>query len=148
MAVSQPGTRKPPTPSHEEGEGAFSYPAHITLSDGAERYLHQLGIDLALGSVEIRQLSPALRQLYIFAFEQGAASRQPEVDLANNDADRLYAEVCRRPPSRDGTDIDTFLQAQKHRGEAAAAARAEQMRAYIGGRSSDRYSDLSGTETS
>lgn len=147
MAVSQPGTRKPPTPSREEGEGAFSYPAHITLSDGAERYLHQLAVDLALGTVELRQLSPALRQLYVFAFEQGAASRQPELDLVNNDADRLYAEVCRRPPAPGGDNLDTFLRAQKHRGTAAAATRAAEMRAYLGGDPTDRYPDHSETET-
>ena len=130
MAVSQSGTRKPPDPHHED-EGAFSYPDHISLSPHAERYLHQLAIDLAAGAVELRQLPPSLTQFYVFAFEQGSASRQAEVDRANDDADRLYAEVCRRPPSRDHETTEAFLQAQKHRGAAAAAKRAAEIRAQI-----------------
>lgn len=111
--------------------GAFSYPDHIVLSPPAERYMHRLALDLAAGGVELRQLPPSLRQFYVFAFEQGSASRQPEVDRANDDADRLYAEVCRRPPSRDHETTEAFLQAQKHRGAAAAAKRAAEIRAQI-----------------
>lgn len=131
MAVSQSGTRKPPDPRQNEGEGAFSYPDTIELSPAAERYMHQLAIDLTAGVVELRQLPPSLRQFYVFAFEQGSASRQPEVDQANDDADRLYAEVCRRQPSRDHETTNAFLEAQKHRGAEAAARRAAQIRAQI-----------------
>jgi hypothetical protein len=130
VAVGQSGTRKPPDP-HDEDEGAFSYPDHITLSPQAERYMHQLAIDLAAGAVELRQLPPSLTQFYVFAFEQGSASRQTEVDRANDDADRLYAEVCRRPPSRDHQRIEVFLEAQKHRGAEAATRRAAEIRTQI-----------------
>ncbi|KQR34793.1 hypothetical protein ASF75_03245 [Curtobacterium sp. Leaf154] len=130
MAVGQSGTRKPPDP-HYEDEGAFSYPDSIELSPAAERYMHQLAIDLTAGVVELRQLPPSLRQFYVFAFEQGSASRQPEVDHANDDADRLYAEVCRRQPSRDHETTNAFLEAQKHRGTEAAAKRAAAIRAQI-----------------
>lgn len=130
MAVGQSGTRKPPDPLPED-EGAFSYPDHITLSPRAERYMHQLAIDLAAGAVELRQLPPSLTQFYVFAYEQGSASRQAELDLANDDADRLYAEVCRRPPARDHQRIEVFLEAQKHRGAEAAAKRAAEIRAQI-----------------
>ncbi|WP_156463756.1 hypothetical protein [Curtobacterium sp. Leaf154] len=93
--------------------------------------MHQLAIDLTAGVVELRQLPPSLRQFYVFAFEQGSASRQPEVDHANDDADRLYAEVCRRQPSRDHETTNAFLEAQKHRGTEAAAKRAAAIRAQI-----------------
>ena len=131
MAVGKSGTRKPPDPRQNEDEGAFSYPDTIELSPAAERYMHQLAIDLTAGIVELRQLPPSLRQFYVFAFEQGTASRQPEVDRANHDADRLYAEVCRRQPSRDHETTNAFLEAQKHRGAEAAAKRAAALRAQI-----------------
>jgi hypothetical protein len=112
--------------------GVFSYPAVIRISPEAEKYLHQLAVDLVAGAVEFRQLSPALRQLYVFVYEQGRASRQPELDRANAEADRLYADLARRPPSRDQQDIEAALETQKHRGAAAAATRAAEIRASIG----------------
>jgi hypothetical protein len=130
MAVSE-FNREAPTSTSEAG--AFSYPDQIKLSPAAERYLHQLAVDVVAGAVEFRQLSPALRQLYVFAYEQGRTSRQPELDRTNAEADRLYAEVVRRPPARDQHDIDAALDAQKHRGAAAAATRAAEIRAAIGG---------------
>ncbi len=138
MAVGQSDRDAPTSPVEA---GAFSYPDHITLSPHAERYMHQLAIDLAAGAVELRQLPPSLTQFYVFAFEQGSTSRQAEVDRANDDADRLYAEVCRRPPSRDHETTEAFLQAQKHRGAEAAAKRAAELRAYLGGDSSNRYTE-------
>lgn len=136
MAVTR-SERDAPTSTTEAG--AFSYPDQIALSPQAERYMHQLAIDLAAGVVELRQLSPALRQLYVFAHEQGRASRQPEVDRANDDADRLYAELCRRQPSRNHESINTFLEAQKHRGAEAAAKRAAEIRASLSGDLDARY---------
>jgi hypothetical protein len=138
MAVSQ-SDREAPTSTQEAG--AFSYPDQIKLSPAAERYLHQLAVDVVAGAVEFRQLSPALRQLYVFAYEQGRTSRQPELDRANAEADRLYADLARRPPSRDQQGIDATLEAQKHRGAAAAATRAAEMRARIGGTSRVRPSE-------
>lgn len=129
MALSQ-SDRDAPTSSEA---GAFSYPDHIKLSPHAERYLHQLAVDLAVGVVSLQQLSPALTQLYVFAYEQGAASRQPEIDLANDDADRLYAEVCRRPPAKDHQTTEVFLEAQKHRGAAAVAKRRAEIHTQIYG---------------
>ncbi|MBT2501418.1 hypothetical protein [Curtobacterium sp. ISL-83] len=129
--MSHSGTRKPPTPQQNEGEGAFSYPAQIRLTPHAERYLHQLATDLAAGFVEFAQLSPALRELHVFAFEQGRASLQPELDHANAEADRLYAELVRRPPSRDQDSLNASLEALKHRGAEAAAKRAAEIRAQI-----------------
>lgn len=128
MAVGQ-SDRDAPTSLVEAG--AFSYPDHITLSPQAERYMHQLAIDLAAGAVELRQLPPSLTQFYVFAFEQGSASRQAEIDYVNSEADRYYAEMCRRPPARDHQTIEAFLEAQKHRGAAAAAKRAAEIRAQI-----------------
>lgn len=136
MAVGQSDRDAPTSPADV---GAFSYPDQLKLSLHAERFLHQLAIDLASGVVELRQLPPSLRQFYVFAFEQGSASRQPEIDQANDDADRLYAEVCRRQPSREHETTNAFLKAQKHRGAEAAAKRAADIRAHMGGHPSDRY---------
>lgn len=128
MAVDRPETTERPISSEV---GRFSYPDQIALSPHAERYLHQLAVDLMAGAVEFRQLSPALRQLYVFAYEQGKASQQPELDRVNAEADRLYADLARRPPSRDQQHIDAALEAQKHRGAEAAAKRAAEIRAQI-----------------
>jgi hypothetical protein len=95
--------------------------------------MQQLAIDLTAGVVELRQLPPSLTQFYVFAYQQGAASRQPDIDRANDEADRLYAEICRRPPSRDQTSLDDALEAQKHRGTTAAAKRAAEIHAQIYG---------------
>jgi hypothetical protein len=116
VAVSQSDREALATPA-----GAFSYPDHITLSPGAERYLERLAVDLELGNVELRQLSPALTQLYVLAFERGAASRQGELDAANADADRLYAEVCRRTPPR--TEAKSFSELLRARGDDEGADR-------------------------
>lgn len=127
MALSQ-SEREGPTSIEV---GPFSYPDRIALSPAAERYMQQLAIDLTAGVVELRQLPPSLTQFYVFAHQQGAASRQHEIDRANDDADRLYAEICRRPASRDQESLDDALKAQKHRGAAAAAKRAAEIRAQI-----------------
>lgn len=61
------------------------------------------------------------------------------LEQAERDADRYYAEMCRRPPSRDHATIEEFLAAQKHRGAEAAAKRAAEIRAEMGGSASDRW---------
>lgn len=135
MAVER-SERKAPA-SHEVG--AFSYPDQITLSDAAEAYLHRLAVDLAAGVVEFRQLPPALRVLHVFAYEQGRASAAVELARLRAEADRLYAEVVRRPPSRIADSLEDSLKAIKHRGTQAAEQRAAEIRAYIGGDRTDRY---------
>ncbi|MEK6312463.1 MAG: hypothetical protein V4755_17350, partial [Curtobacterium sp.] len=112
--------------------GAFSYPDQITLSPAAEAYLHRLADDLAAGVVEFRQLPPALRALHVFAYEQGRASAAAELERLSAEADRLYAEIVRRPPSRDTDSLNASLEAIKHRGTQAAEQRAAEIRAYIG----------------
>lgn len=108
-----------------------NYPPRIRLTMGAERYLEQLGQDLVTGGVELHQLPPALLQFYVFAFEQGRASAptQQQVGQAHAEADRLYAEVCRRIPPK--TDWQSFAELSRIRGEAERAERAEQRAAYI-----------------
>jgi hypothetical protein len=106
------------------------YPESIKISLGAERYLEQLGADLLTGEVELHQLSPALLQLYTFAFEQGRASVMPALEKANADADRLYAEVCRRIPPKQN-DHQSFAALSRIRGEEERAQRAEERTAYI-----------------
>lgn len=136
MAVER-SDREAPTSSLEAG--AFSYPDQITLSDAAEVYLQRLAVDLAAGIVEFRQLPPALRALHVFAYEQGRASARAELARLSAEADRLYAEVVRRPPSRAADSLEDSLKAIKHRGTQAAEQRAAEIRAYIGGDRTDRY---------
>ena len=116
-----------------------AYPAHIVLSGDAELYLDRLGLDLASGAVDYQQLPASLRQFYALAYEAGRASLQPALDQANHDADRLYTEVCRRPPSSDHRTLDEHLAAQRHRGAEAARQRAAALREHIGGSDQDRY---------
>lgn len=104
---------------------AFTYPDRISLSPGAERYLEQLGVDLLSGRVDAWQLPPSLLQLFTFAYEEGKASRQLEVDALNQEADRLYAEMCRRipPPQRESK---SFADLSRTRGDTERAERHEQ----------------------
>ena len=104
---------------------AVVYPDRIRLSAGAERYLEQLGVDLVTGAVEAWQLPPSLLQFFTFAYEQGKASRQAEVDGLNDEADRLYAEMCRRipPPQRESK---SFADLSRIRGDHERAERHEQ----------------------
>lgn len=76
------------------------YPAKIRLSDSAEAYIAGLAVDLALAEIELHQLPAALLEFWSFAYENGRGSRQTELDRANADADRYYAEMCRRPAPR------------------------------------------------
>jgi hypothetical protein len=103
---------------------AVFYPDRIRLSLGAERYLEQLGVDLAMGTVNAWQLPPSLLQFFTFAYEQGKASRQAEVDALNHEADRLYAEICRRLPPRQ--DYRSYSELSRIRGEHERARRHEQ----------------------
>ena len=108
---------------------AVFYPDRIRLSPGAERYLERLGMDLVSGGVEAWQLPPSLLQFFTFAYEQGKASRQAEIDALNDAADRLYAEMCRRtPPKR---DYQNYADLCRIRGETARAERHEQYMAQI-----------------
>jgi len=54
---------------------------------------------LLTGEVELWQLPPALLSFFEYGYIAGAASRQAEVDRISWTADRLYLEVCRRPPA-------------------------------------------------
>jgi hypothetical protein len=108
---------------------AVVYPDRIRLSAGAERYLEQLGVDLVTGAVEAWQLPPSLLQFFTFAYEQGKASRQAEVDSLNDEADRLYAEMCRRIPPRH--EYQNYADLCRLRGEHARAERHEKYMAAI-----------------
>lgn len=86
------------------GSARSSFPAQITLSDPAERYLSKLADALVTGSVELWQLPPSLMALYAFAHEAGVdtgkQSRQPEIDRLNAEADRLYLRAYHTPEQR------------------------------------------------
>lgn len=83
---------------------------------------------------------------YMVGFQMAApellaevASLRARLEQAEHDADRYYAEMCRRPPARDHATIEEFLAARKHRGAEAAAKRAAAIRAEIGGTASDQW---------
>jgi hypothetical protein len=54
----------------------------------------------------------------------GWSTRQPEIDALNREADRLYAEVCRRRPPRQPEDV-THAELCRRRGEYNRAERNE-----------------------
>lgn len=56
-----------------------------------ERLIESVSVGLVSGQTELWELSPALLEFHTFAFEEGARSRQPEIDRASADADRYYA---------------------------------------------------------
>ena len=67
------------------------YPRKIRLSDTAEEYIADLAVDLMLAEVELHQLSPALLELYTYAFEAGrSVSRQDEIDRLRWERDLWY----------------------------------------------------------
>jgi len=96
------------------------------------------------------ELDDQQRQVYEAGFMMGYQLAAPtlvaevmelraRLEQAEHDADRYYAEMCRRPPARDHARIEEFLAAQKHRGAEAAANRAAEIRAEIGGNASDQW---------
>ncbi len=68
------------------------YPRKIQLSDTAETYIAALAVDLLLDELQLGQVPWSLRQLWEFGYQTGRESRQPEIDQANADADRLRWE--------------------------------------------------------
>jgi hypothetical protein len=101
-------------------------------------------------NVRTWELDDQQRQVYEAGFMMGyqlAAPTLPaevmelraRLEQAERDADRYYAEMCRRPPARDHATIEEFLAAQKHRGAEAAAKRAAEIRAEIGGSAVDQW---------
>ena len=73
----------------------------IVLSQPAESYLSQLATSLELGTVETWQLSPALAELYWFAFLAGSKKSDAEIARLEFECDRLYmfAYNAPTPPS-------------------------------------------------
>ena len=90
---SRPGEKA--TNPNENSSQATTYIGH-TVENQLDRILWQL----ILGEVELHELTPALAAWWTLAHESGRASRQAEIDHANSEADRYYAEVCRRPAPR------------------------------------------------
>ncbi|CAN5213285.1 hypothetical protein BH09ACT6_BH09ACT6_05890 [soil metagenome] len=65
----------------------------IRISTAADEFISRLGEDLVVGKVELWQLPSSLFEFWNLAWSEGAASRQPEIDQANADADRLYQQL-------------------------------------------------------
>ena len=109
----------------------YRYPNRIRLTPKAEQYLSQLAIDLITGHLELYQLSPALLDFHTFAWEQGRQSRQWEIDALNYTADRLYREMCRRPPARPPISHDqpSYADLERFRGHPERAAEIDETNA-------------------
>ncbi|MFN3706962.1 hypothetical protein [Microcella sp.] len=92
-----------------------TYPLRIRLSARAETYISMLVDDLIVGNVELYQLPTPLADLYNLGHHQGVASIQPLLDQARWDADRYYAEMCRRRPVPypDGPSFATLQQRRR-----------------------------------
>lgn len=100
-AESRPAKAAPEV--HAGGLNSFDstavrrYPAQIVLTDVAETWLENLAVDLCLGRVELRQLSPALLALYTAAYEHGRTSRDLDIASLEALADRHYLRAYNSP---------------------------------------------------
>lgn len=104
---------------------AVVYPRFITLSATAEGYLDQLGVDLIAGNVELSQCPPSIRQLFVFAWTQGSASRQAEVDRSESDANRLYKALYNPRPKMNPNRL-SYADLERRRGNPERAVQIEQ----------------------
>ncbi len=79
----------------------MGYTEQIVLSTKAEAFIAQLATDLAMGAVESRQLSPALREFYWLSFWAGHATHNVEcarqIENLNAENDRLYLRAWNKP---------------------------------------------------
>ncbi|AZZ52813.1 hypothetical protein [Rathayibacter festucae] len=62
-----------------------------------ETGLHQALTDVLDGRLGLHQLTPALAGFWTIAYDQGRASRQPEIDRLQAEADRLYLRANNTP---------------------------------------------------
>lgn len=81
-----------------------AYPSRIVISDGAERYITQLLLDLENGDAELAQLPPSLFDFYVSAHDAGAATSAPRiaalqarVAYLEAECDRLYLYAHNTP---------------------------------------------------
>ena len=76
------------------------------------------------------ELSDRERRIFDAGFHHGyalgASSRQPEIDALNHEADRYYAEMCRRPAPRTPEHI-SYTELCRRRGEHERAERNEEL---------------------
>jgi hypothetical protein len=97
----------------------------IRLSETAEAYLDQLGVDLALGTVEYMQLPPSLKQFYWFAWLDGNAnSTSPRIRKLDQECDRLYDLAFGDRPLYDANQ-KSFADLERIRGHHDSAERYE-----------------------
>lgn len=86
----------------------------IVLSTRAEEYLSQLAVDLELGVVGTWQLSPALAQLYWFAYFAGTRRASTELARLSFECDRLYMFAF-NPPTPPSPSAITFEELEQRR---------------------------------
>jgi hypothetical protein len=69
---------------------------------------------------------------FLTGYALGQASRQAQLDQANRDADRYYAEMCRRPAPREKEQV-SYAELCRRRGDYERAERNEaQLRELFG----------------
>jgi hypothetical protein len=95
----------------------------MTLTRSAEQAVPDTATD-----VRVDELTDQERLIFEAGFMHGyslaAAGRQAEIDALNWEADRLYAEVCRRPAPRQPEGV-TYAELCRRRGENDRAERNE-----------------------
>ncbi|ALD13133.1 hypothetical protein [Clavibacter capsici] len=79
------------------GPRETTYAERITLPPAAEAYLEQLGTDLLMERVGVHQLSPALSQLFWFAWQSGRDSLRPTIECLLSDRERYYLLAFNTP---------------------------------------------------
>lgn len=83
-------------PDTGKGLTASPVPADIgiiRISAEANAFIDQWASDLLQDRLQVWQLPPGLQAFWTLAYDEGARSRQLEIDRANTDADRLYARL-------------------------------------------------------
>lgn len=68
----------------------------ITFTPRVNDYIVKMADNLAAGDLDIWQLPDCLAVFYWLAWHDGRESRQPAIDHLRAEADRFYAEMCRR----------------------------------------------------
>lgn len=116
--VSPPAVNQGAEDLAGSGDHLTRYPRRIWLTGHAESYIAQLADDLALGNVELSQLSPALRQFYVYASEDGylhghaagVATARAEIERLTWEANLWY--WCANNPRKKPGDYYRHLEAE------------------------------------
>ncbi|WIB68071.1 hypothetical protein DEI93_03235 [Curtobacterium sp. MCBD17_035] len=88
----------------------------VSLPDGVDQYLEQVGDQLLAGRTELWRIPPGVLSLWTYA---QTVARQPlleQIARLNAECDRLYVEVARRTPPTAPEHVP-FAELQRRRTE-------------------------------